>query len=118
MGDFSGPPVLSPDGTQLAFAAHTGKERDTIWVRDLNNTTARKLVGTEGVYEPFWSADGRYLGFFSDGKLKKIPAAGGPTTVLADAANARGGAWNRDNIILFTPDYREAIWRLSASGSG
>ena len=116
MGDFSGPPVLSPDGTRVAFTARGPKEVDSIWVRKLDAVSSEKLAGTEGAYTPFWSADGKSLGFFADGKLKKISATGGPVSTLADAPNARGGAWNKDNIILYAPDYRDCLWRVNASG--
>ena len=116
MGDFSGPPVVSPDGTRIAFAAHVPKERNVLWIRRLDTSTADKLPGTEGAAWQFWSADGKWLGFFADGKLKKISAAGGPVTILADAPNPRGGAWSPDNVILYTPDYRDALWRINAGG--
>jgi len=115
-GDFSGPPVLSPDGTRVAFAARAPKDRSSIWVRSLDGTTAERLAGTEDVYAQFWSADGKWLGFFADGKLRKISATGGPVTILADAPNARGGTWNADNLIVYTPDYRDCLWKISASG--
>jgi serine/threonine protein kinase/Tol biopolymer transport system component len=116
MGDFSGPPVLSPDGTRVAFAARAPKEPNSIWVRKLDNASAEKLAGTEGAYALFWSADGKFIGFFSDGKLRKIPAGGGPTTILADAPNARGGTWSRDNVIVYAPDYRDSLWKINAGG--
>ena len=116
MGDFSGPPVLSPDGMRVAFAARGVKEGNSIWVRRLDKASADKLSGTDGACAIFWSADGRFLGFFADGKLKKISATGGPVTILADAPNSRGGAWNQDNIILYTPDYRDALWKVNAAG--
>ena len=115
-GDLSGPPALSPDGTEVAFSARSPKERDFIWIRDLDNTTPRKLPGTEGGYDPFWSADGRTLGFFADGKLRKVAAAGGPVTALADAPNARGGCWSKDNVIVYAPDYRDGLWSVGAGG--
>jgi eukaryotic-like serine/threonine-protein kinase len=115
-GDFAGPPVLSGDGSAVAYCARTQRERDSIWVQSLSDLTAKKLDGTEGASFPFWSADGKFLGFFADGHLKKIPTGGGPVTVLADAANARGGTWSRDNVILFEPDYRDVLWRINASG--
>ncbi len=116
MGDFSGPPVLSPDGTRVAFAARAPKERNSIWVRRLDSASAEKLAGTEGAFALFWSADGKFVGFFSDSKLRKISAAGGPVTILADAPNARGGTWNRDNVIVYAPDYRDSLWKINASG--
>jgi eukaryotic-like serine/threonine-protein kinase len=116
MGDFSGPPVLSPDGTRVAFAARGVKEGNSIWVRRLDIANPDKLAGTEGAYAVFWSADGKFLGFFADGRLKKISAGGGPVTILAEAPNARGGAWNQGNVILYTPDYRDALWKINATG--
>jgi len=115
-GDFSGPLVIAPDGSTLAFCARRQKEGSSIWVQSLNDLTAKKLEGTQGAAFPFFSADGRFLAFFADGHLKKVAASGGPVTVLADAPNARGGSWNQDNVIIFEPDYRDGLWRTSASG--
>ena len=116
VGDFSGPPVLSPDGTRVAFAARTGKEGNSIWVRRLDSSVAEKLAGTDGAFAQFWSQDGKYLAFFANGKLRKISAGGGPATVLADAPNARGGAWSPNNVILYAPDYRDSLWKVNANG--
>jgi eukaryotic-like serine/threonine-protein kinase len=115
-GDFSGPPTISSDGTMVAFSARSQKERDAIWVQVLNELAPRKLEGTEGASFPFWSPDGKFLGFFADGHLKKIPVSGGPVTVLTDAFNPRGGSWNQDNVIIYEPDYRDTLWRINASG--
>ena len=115
-GDFSGPPVINEEGTAVAFCARSPKERSAIWVQTLGELTARKLEGTEGASFPFWSADGKWLGFFGDAHLKKVQAAGGPVTVLAEAPNPRGGAWNRDNVILFEADYRDTLFSISAAG--
>jgi len=115
-GDFSGPPVIAPDGSAVAFSARKPKEGTFLWVQILNELTARKIEGSEGAAFPFWSADSKSLGFFASGHLKKVAASGGPITVLADAPNARGGAWNQDNVIIFEPDYRESLWRVNASG--
>jgi dipeptidyl aminopeptidase/acylaminoacyl peptidase len=87
-----------------------------IWVRRLDTGAPQKLAGTEGAYTQFWSADGKFIGFFADGKLRKISASGGPVTILADAPNARGGAWSRDNVIVYAPDYRECLWKVNGGG--
>jgi serine/threonine protein kinase/Tol biopolymer transport system component len=116
VGDFSGPPVTSADGTAIAFCARDEKSRNAIWVRVFSELAARKLDGTEGASFPFWSPDGNFIGFFSDGHLKKVPTSGGPVTILADAPNPRGGSWNKDNVIIFEPDYREPLWRTTAFG--
>jgi Tol biopolymer transport system component/tRNA A-37 threonylcarbamoyl transferase component Bud32 len=115
-GDFSGPPVLNAEGSAIAFSARTQKDRDSLWVQFLGDLAAKKIEGTEGASFPFWSGDGKWLGFFADGQLKKVLATGGPVTVLAQSPNPRGGTWNQDNVILYEPDYRDTLWRISASG--
>jgi eukaryotic-like serine/threonine-protein kinase len=115
VGDSSGPPVVSSDGTRIAFCAHIN-EVSSIWVQSLDTGAARKLDGTEKASAPFWSPDAAFIGFFANGKLKKISSSGGAATVLADAPNPRGGSWSRDNIILYAPNYRGELWRINASG--
>ena len=61
-GDFSGPPVITADGTAIAYCARNQKDRDMIWVQSLSDLTPRKLEGTDGASFPFWSADGNVLG--------------------------------------------------------
>ncbi len=115
-GDRGGPPVLSPDGRRLVFVAYAPDSPRALWVRSLDSNTALRLDGTEGAYFPFWSADSHFLGFFSEGKLKKVSATGGPVTTLADALNGRGGSWGRDDVILYSPDFYEAVYRIGAAG--
>ena len=115
-GDFSGPPAIRQDGTALTFCARSEKERNSLWVQSLDDATPRKLEGTEGASFPFWSYDGKFIGFFADGHLKKVAASGGPVTAITEASNARGGSWNQNNIIIYEPDYRDTLWQISASG--
>jgi eukaryotic-like serine/threonine-protein kinase len=116
ISDAAGPPAVSPDGLQIAFTARDSSAKAALWVRSLDSLAARELPGTNGAMYPFWSPDGRHIGFFADGKLKKIEAAGGPTLVLCDAADGRGGTWNRDGVILFEPHFREPLFRVAATG--
>jgi hypothetical protein len=74
------------------------------------------LVGTQGASYPFWSPDAKFIGFFADGKLKKVDASGGQVQVLCDAPSGRGGTWNRDGVIVFTPDGFGGLFRVSSSG--
>ncbi len=111
-----GPMALSPDGRRLAFLAPTAEGKNLLWVRPLNGVAAQPLAGTEGAGYPFWSPDSRFLGFFAGGKLKKIVASGGPPQVLCDAQSGRGGTWNRDGVILFSPSLRDALQRVSSAG--
>jgi serine/threonine protein kinase/Tol biopolymer transport system component len=114
-GDAGGMPVLSPQGDKLAFVAHSG-ETKLLWVRSLSSDTAQQLDGTQGAMHPFWSPDGRYIGFFAGGKLMKIAATGGPIAALADAPNARGGSWSANDVIVFAPDFLGALAKVSAQG--
>jgi hypothetical protein len=69
--------ALSPDGRTLVFVANLAGADPVIWLRSIGQVTARPLPGTESAQLPFWSPDSRWVGFFAEGKLKKIPVAGG-----------------------------------------
>jgi len=112
----SGPPVLSPDGTRLAFTARDDKGKVMMYVRALNSANARALPGTDDAMYPFWSADSREIGFFAGGKLRRVEAEGGPPQTICEASNGRGGAWSKDGVILFTPATSSNLMRVPASG--
>ena len=114
-GDAGGMPVLSPQGDKIAFVAHAG-ETKMLWVRPLSSDSAQALTGTTGAAHPFWSPDGRYIGFFANGKLAKIAASGGPVAVIADAPNSRGGSWSTNDVIVFSSDFQNALVKVSAQG--
>ncbi|MGA7078034.1 MAG: protein kinase [Terriglobales bacterium] len=114
-GDTGGMPVLSPQGDKIAFVAHSG-ENKLLWVRSLSSDAAQALDGTAGASHPFWSPDGRYIGFFAGGKLMKIPSTGGPLATVADAPNSRGGTWGANDVIVFAPDFLGALMKASAEG--
>lgn len=106
---------LSPDGKLLAFTAQ--KEGHVqLWVRPLNSLETRALSGTDGATYPFWSPDSSYLGFFADGKLKKIAVSGGVPQVLCDAPAGRGGTWGEGGVILFSPNEAGPLYRVPAAG--
>jgi Tol biopolymer transport system component len=111
----SGAPMVSPDGRQIAFVA-SKDNKNAIFVQRLSTGKAEQLVGTdEGIF-PFWSPDGKYIGFFSHGKLRKIEATGGPVQALCDAPEGRGGAWNERGTILFAPNISGPLQRVSDGG--
>ena len=86
-------------------------------MRSLDALTAQPLAGTDGAIFPFWSPDSRFIGFFADGKLKKIDASGGATITLADAPQGRGGSWNQDGVIVFKPsNIAGPLLRVSSAG--
>ena len=103
--EFQGsPPAISPDGRRIAFAAGPPNTRGRLWVRSFEASDAQPLPGTEGAAAPFWSPDSRFLGFFADGKLKKIDVTGGMPQALTDAPDGDGGTWSQEGVILFTTD--------------
>ena len=93
--------AISPDGRDIVYAGDASPSG--LWVRELSAGTPRFLMGTEGASLPFWSPDGQSLGFFADGRLKRIELRGGAARVLADAPNPQGGTWSVDGTILFGP---------------
>jgi eukaryotic-like serine/threonine-protein kinase len=109
-------PAVSPDGRTVAFVGEDPRGKQLLWVRPLDGIEARPLPGTEDGSYPFWSPDSRSIGFFSENKLKKIEAAGGPVQVVCDAPSGRGGTWNRDGVILFAPSVTSPIHRVTAAG--
>ena len=95
--------AVSPDGREIVFVAGA-QSAFQIWLRSVASQTLRPIPGTQGGTFPFWSPDSRSIGFFAEGKLKRVQIAGGPATVLCDAPFGRGGSWNRENVILFAPE--------------
>jgi serine/threonine protein kinase len=112
----SGPPVLSPDGTRLAFSARDDKSRVLLYIRPLTSLTAQPLPGTDDATYPFWSPDSREVAFFIPGKLKKINASGGPPQNVCDAVSGRGGTWSQDGVIVFTPSATQPLFQVSTAG--
>ncbi len=108
--------ALSPDGRTLLFVAYEESGNRALYRRDLGSLQATKVEGTEGAVMPFWSPDGRHLGFFADGKLKRIDAGGGAVRTLADAPTPRGGAWGEDGTIVFAGAFRSGLLAVPASG--
>ena len=109
--------AISPDGGRLAFVAIGNDGTNRLWVRDLTVVAPRPLEGTEDAHLPFWSPDGRSIGFFADGKLKRIDVAGGAAQVLCPTSftDRAVGTWNRDGTILFST-FDSPIRRIPETG--
>ena len=116
-GDTAGPPVISPDGSSIAFTASSSDSKTLLWLRPVNSLEAREVAGTENATFPFWSPDGRSIGFFADGKLKTVEIESGSTQTVADAPFGRGGAWGADGVIVFSAGTQTPLTRINASGS-
>jgi Tol biopolymer transport system component len=107
--------AISPDGQKIVFAADAqGGPR--LWVRALGSVSSQPLPGTERGQFPFWSPDSKSIGFFADGKLKRLDIDTGALQSLTDAIAGRGGTWNADDVILFSPNATGRLWRVSARG--
>ena len=119
-GDLIGDPLrpsiaLSPDGTLLAYIGlHGGATQ--IFIRAVDSLETRAIPGTEQAVAPFFSPDGQSIGFFSTGKLKRVPTTGGAVQSVCEAASTEGGTWAADDTIYFAPTNTSGLWKVSAAG--
>ena len=107
--------AISPDGSKIAFVADASGASQ-LWVRRLDSGAQDPQPGTSAASLPFWSADSRSIGFFADGKLKRLDIDSGAVTVLTNAPNGQGGAWSADGTILFAPVPASPLLRIAAGG--
>jgi serine/threonine protein kinase len=109
---------LSPDGRKAALVAYSEQaNKYMLWTYDLGGKRASAIAGTEDASHPFWSPDSRSVGFFAQGKLKRVDVVGGGSPqVLCDAPHGRGGTWNKEGVIVFAPDIWVGLHRVSAGG--
>ena len=107
--------ALSRDGGTLVYVSRDGSSR-LLFRRAIDRVEPEAIEGTEGAYNPFLSPDGRWVGFFAEGELRKVPLSGGAATRLAEAATPRGGAWLEDGSIVFVPSVRSGLMRIPETG--
>jgi Tol biopolymer transport system component len=112
----SGPFDLSLDGRAVVFAATSADGTSALYVRTLDSLATRLLPGTAGASQPFFSPDGRAVGFFADKKLLRIDLAGGSPRLLAPVSDPRGGSWGSTGVIIYAPDSGGPIFRIPANG--
>ena len=111
--------ALAPNGHTVAAVGYSETARtNDLWLYDVGSQAPREVAQTEDASFPFWSPDGKSVGFFADGKLKKLDISGGPVQVICDAPSARGGTWNRDGVIVLNPSghLSGGLYRVSAAG--
>ena len=107
--------ALSPDGRLIAYAlSESGISQ--LYTRSLDRYEPQLLRGTTNGTSPFFSPDGRWIGFEADGKLKKIPVSGGTVETLCDVTGFRGASWGPDNMIYFAPSLASGLMRIPATG--
>jgi len=106
--------AVSPDGKMVALVAGSAGN-ESLWIRPLDAFTAREIPGTAQARYPFWSPDGKTIGFFADDKLKRVDLGGGAPQIVCDAPNTRGGAWSRAGVIIFSHG-GSGLQRVPATG--
>jgi Tol biopolymer transport system component/tRNA A-37 threonylcarbamoyl transferase component Bud32 len=113
-GNAAGGSALSPNGRMVAFvAAIDGKTG--LWVRALDDRNARRLPGTEGAADPFWSPDSNSIAFWAAGKLQRTDLSETTPVPICDTFVTRGGAWSADGKIVFG-SVGGGLFRVHASG--
>ena len=107
--------ALSPDGAHLVYAAGRSGSRQ-LYLRAMDSLEGEPIPGTEGASTPFFSPDGDWVGFFAEGKLKKVSISGGAPLTLCDARNPSGASWGTNDTIVFAPSNISGLWQVSAAG--
>jgi eukaryotic-like serine/threonine-protein kinase len=109
--------AIAPNGQTVAIVAYSHQLNNyALWTYDIGSRRAISLDGTLGASYPFWSPDSKSIGFFAEGKLKRIDVGAGPIQVLCDAPNGRGGTWNKEDTIIFAPDALAGLSTVSSLG--
>ncbi len=107
--------ALARDGSKVVCVVEEGATTH-LFLRNLDQFDGRRLPGTEGATGPFFSPDGRWIGFESRRRLQKLPLDGGPALALCEVADMRGAAWTASGDIVFAPGPTTGLWRIAASG--
>ncbi len=110
--------VLSRQGTHIAFVTGNGNE-SAVQVRALSEESATTLVngqGSRSVYHPFFSDDGKWVGFATASELKKVSVTGGSEVHIVDVDRSRGASWGADDTIVYAPSTTSPLMRVSAAG--
>jgi len=108
--------ALSPDGSRLALTLRGTDGKVRLYTRRLDQNQVTPLTGTDDASLPFFSPDGRWIGFYAEGKLKKIAIGGGPAITLCDAPAARGASWGDDGNIIAALFNNGGLSRIPSAG--
>jgi serine/threonine protein kinase len=112
-GIYINEPKISPDGTAVAY-----DDDAKLWIRNFQELEPHPIDGSEGGHDPFWSPDSKSLGYFRDNEIRRIPAAGGASSLICTLGSAEvtnEGAWGADDRIVFTV-FPSSLFEVSALG--
>jgi serine/threonine-protein kinase len=108
------PPIaLSPDGTRIVYVSKKGNGSSQLFLRSMNSQESKPIDGTTDATGPFFSPNGKWIGFFAEGKLKKVPTSGGAPEALCPVGGSNGGTWGEDDSIYYAPFSTSGIWKAS-----
>ena len=108
--------AISPDGRYLVFSAVNEEGKTSLWIHSFDAFGQQQMQGTEGAVSPFWAPDSRSIGFFAEGKLKRIDLSSPGPQTLCDAPAGHGGAWSHSGTIIFSAHRNGMLYRVSAEG--
>jgi serine/threonine protein kinase len=109
-------PSPSPDGQLFVFVGVNDQGTTSLWMRALDTAAPRMLAGTEGAQTPIWSPDGAWIGFFADGRLKKVAVSGGQPQTIAPLPGFQEASWGSGGVIIYRPSNRQPLFRIADSG--
>ena len=101
--------AIAPTGDRVAFTADA-----SLWLRPFDQMDATLVSGSEGARNPFFPADGQWLGFYADSQLKRVSISGGAPVTLGAAENPWGASWGADDTVLF--GQTDGIWQVPGTG--
>ena len=108
--------MLSPDARRVVFLARGADGKQRVAIRLMAEAQATLLKGTENAQDPFFSPDGKWLGFFADYRLKRVSVEGGAPVTVCEAPNDRGASWTDDDTIVLAPHIFAGLVRVRAAG--
>ncbi len=109
-------PIPSPDGSAIVYTARTSEGDQLLWLRPVDADEATSLTGTDDALRPFWSPDGKWIGFYSQGKLKKVSREGGDPQIIAAVPGFDSASWGAGGEILLNLNNRSPLYAISESG--
>jgi len=108
--------IISPIGNMLVYSATDSSGVTMLYRRSIDQVQSTAIPGTESAGSPFFSPDGKWVGFFADGKLKKISLMGGTAISICNAQSGYGASWGPDDTIIFSPTFTSGLLMVSVDG--